>query len=333
MYSKEIKKSLIKQWFYRIYHGQENDCILLLLYTNDVTSNFQQELKSTLKKLGYGNTRFTIASQLHVLNNKNLILIFDPNKPNNLYGKVFLNQNYLPILYTDGFYQEIEQYLEDSVNFTDSIPINNKLRYLYYWEHLDPLTLIKNYSKKEIYDFLFYSISTYLHHFRNNSYQKELVYDISYPEVPIMNNEPLKFDLTLLESKDILSSRLAVLIYRVATRNTLASTTEAGRYFHKEIGSKSKTLNLYKQNKQQTHDDNGKLIRNKHNFKGYDLSSMTPLELAIRTEIAENLIHLLDNDDIAYVTKLSLEEVEKIRNSQSRISIKDMEARMAQTLL
>jgi len=116
-----------------------------------------------------------------------------------------------------------------------------------------------------------------------------------------------------LKKSNVLTSRLAIVLYRFAFLDYSASHTFIGRYIHKLFGVKSKTMN-YKSSaliQCPLHND----LRNK-NFKAYDLS-INESEIAIRKEIAKNLISLgsskINSKDIAKVTGLTDKIVDTLK--------------------
>lgn len=123
-------------------------------------------------------------------------------------------------------------------------------------------------------------------------------------------------DIELLRLEHFLTSRFAAILYRAATLNIKASTTEVGRYFHKCLHQKSQTLNfkLLKKINRSRHPVFLPDVKDK-NFKAYDL--LKSPEQIIKTDIAKKLLQFkdktLDIETIATVTDLSVLELEALQ--------------------
>jgi hypothetical protein len=126
-------------------------------------------------------------------------------------------------------------------------------------------------------------------------------------------------DINMLCQHKILTSRLAILIYRVSLLDINANVTKIGREIHRLTNSRSKTFstqmikNLYKDIINSISTD--LLIKN---FKAYDLN-INNAEIAIRTEIANNLLSFnidgLTLDMIAESTNLPLNIIQRLQNN------------------
>lgn len=252
---------------------------------------------------------------------KNIIFIvpFLPDSKRLYDFNAILRRGCLPILHNDDFFTKPDHYLLNGSQDKYSTlfqNFNQEFRYLYYWEKTDPMALINSRFSNRLENFLHVSIENNLIFWNNIDKIHSLTDKINYTHPDPEANSDIKTDLSILETYNILTSRLAVLIYRVAMLNPLETTTQAGRYFHKQLGSKSKTFNKLKLlgNKQKR---NNPQRQNEYNFKGYDLS-VNEAEAAIKKEIAKALLSFLNNnkkldiDAVAKVTKLPLEEVKKL---------------------
>lgn len=310
------RKSLVNRWFQDILAGNRNSDILLL------EESVIDRVEILLKKHGYPKSIYRVIYDVdsirktYELNNKNIILILQTSQHLKFIENLnLLNRSFLFVPHKSEFYSNIEDYIspKERLDFT-SIHTLKKNRYLFYIEKIDPFSLIKDSTVSEIIAFLEFVLTEgYLSWYLQNSYQV-VTEKTSFNIDNLMNR--LSADLALLENSQILTSRLGVVIYRVAMLNPKATITAVGRYFHKSIGSKSKTLNynLIKLYKTTQAIDIDKTLVGK-NFKAYDLN-INESEIVIRMEIAKKLLSLnpsnLSNEKIAEVTKLPLEEVKKL---------------------
>ncbi|QOY51365.1 hypothetical protein [Candidatus Sulfurimonas baltica] len=313
------RSSLVKEWFKNLLEGNINNEILLL---KNVTENVSEMLTFLLKKYNCPRNKYKIANALEYIStfhkdkDLNIILILPMNK-NSLFidNMNLLNRSLLFIPNQNEFYAKIEDYVDLSMMQNSSqIEILEKERYLYYIEKIDPLHLIKNRTKTEIIAYLKFVIDEGLiPWFLTESYS--VLIDKSNFKIGSLFNS-IQSDLEMLNSTQVLTSRLAIIIYRVAMLSPESTTTEVGRYFHKKIGSKSKTYN-YKLLHKRYNLDSGVVDKElgSNNFKAYDLTK-NESEKAIRVEIAKNLLSLnlvvLNSKKIADATKLPIDEVEKL---------------------
>ena len=123
--------------------------------------------------------------------------------------------------------------------------------------------------------------------------------DFKYLEF-VDNEDHFDKELHLLVNKKILISKFGILIYRIFSFDTKASTTKIARYYAKNIGSRRKvfTTKTFEQR------------------VAYDLLKDEKAE-NIRKEIARNLLNLeekrkLDIKTISQVTKLEIEIIKKL---------------------
>ncbi|MDK9694615.1 MAG: hypothetical protein OEL19_10320, partial [Sulfurimonas sp.] len=232
-----------------------------------------------------------------------------------LQGKSFL---YVPRGEATDFYSKVEQHIltEDTVQISD-IPINK--RYYYYIEKIDPLELIQTRTTEEISNFLRFMIEQrrqlwmqYISspnlHFLSVLLEGTVFNKVTFQIGSLFDN--LNNDIQMLKKGNILTSRLATIIYRVALLDAAATTVKAGKYFHEKTGSKSK---MFKKNHSKI-----KLLHIElasKDFKAYDLT-VDEKALSIRKEIATKLLQLkiseLDMQTIAVVTNLSEQEINKL---------------------
>jgi len=181
-------------------------------------------------------------------------------------------------------------------------------------EKIDPYQTIQN--KDELLQFI---TSSYNKVFLNMTMGDEYLYHVTngikIQSKIIERNKPiasdidfkniLNSDISLLKQYDILTSRLAVIVYRIANLKPYASTTECGRYFREKVGSKSKAFSF----------NQYKAWGSRYAFRAYDLN-VNDIKLEIQKEIAKKLINLkikkLDKKKISEVTNLPIDYIDKL---------------------
>lgn len=308
---------LVKNWFLNVCNGRTNDTVLLLF---DATDFFIKDLEKQLKP--YNQTFSLINNHLKMFENKlgsdiNIILNISSEK-------LIKNEEYVKDLYylfskttflfvheeSNLFSNELEFYLSGTLTSYDTYTVKKNQRHLFYLELIEPYKLIKNCSASELKNILKFNVKYgFISLFKNMKYTY-LIDQLNIEDAHSFDN--IYSDLKMLDSSKILTSRLAVVIYR-STLNIKATTTAIGRYFHKKTGSKSKTIKVNNPNiKIQSND-----LIDKGYYKAYDLS-VNESEILIRKEIAEKLISLdlksLNAVAISTVTKLPIDDVEKMIN-------------------
>jgi hypothetical protein len=136
----------------------------------------------------------------------------------------------------------------------------------------------------------------------------------------LYKNENFDDDIEMLYKHKVLTSRLAVIIYRIFTLKIDSNITSIGRKIHNLTGCKSKSftadmiLNLSNYKEYTISYD---LRKEKKVFKAYDLN-VNHMELKIRTEIAMELLSYnikeLTIDIISKSTKLPIETIKKLNS-------------------
>lgn len=326
-----MKPNLIKQnkliieWFNNVLNGKQNDEILFLEEGYDSTIESVHQLfknKDDAENNNYVLTNkndYIIKSHTYT-GSKNIILypsLEDRDLSKHSGFQKLINQKLLLVPKDNDFYTKTEQYIKMNNNGNDlKTVIAKEERFLYYIEKLDPIDLIRDTNEEYIDFFIKNSINQYSVLWENRNILNFLIDKINYRKESFDNS--LISDISNLKNLQILTSRLAVIIYRIATLNLDATVTEAGRYFNQNLGISSKVYNYnliikYKRSNNLVTDNN---LKDK-NFKAYDLA-INESEITIRKEIAENLVNLnkcsLDAETIAKVTKLPIKEIEKLIN-------------------
>lgn len=301
---------LIKNWFNTLLSGKINETILLLFGANTET------IKKIKKSARFENISLQIIYNLRditcnlSLSNKNTIL--------NISREDFTNENYSKNLYylmssnrflfvheQNDFFKKYDYFKREQ--YFSEMEITDKNEDMYYIGKSDPFSILQRYNESELKDLfkfhLPFGLASLLDFGDHRLFDKTSIQFFH-------NHENLYRDIEMLKQDKILTSRLAVVFYRIF-KDINASTTAIGRYFHKEIGYKSKT---YKTNSLRVIP---KDFIYKEAFKAYDLN-VDEREKLLKTKIAKNLITLeieqLNAENIAKATELPLQEVEKLMN-------------------
>lgn len=311
--SMDIYKStldgLISQWLHRAENEEKNE---ELLFLDKMESNVDEIKKKLNNLFRHSYQILDVDSYIYdkkwMRGAKNIIL-YSTSRYTNKFPIKYIEERILFVGEEYDFLKKIEKYSMQN-NETN---ISN--RYLYYVENLEPLNIIYNVNLKSFID----KRIKYIQSIYFNKNHSILFNGIDYVEnnnTKIIEEDIIFFDM------GILKSRLAVLIYRISTLNLNASITEAGRYYSRELGIKSKTYNIELLKKLKniqtlpfyTADS---ILNLKKNFKAYDLNSKES-EDKIRKEITKRLVDFMEKDDvlnienISKITKLSRDEIRKL---------------------
>lgn len=309
---KQTLKFLIMKWFYNVLNNGINDEILFLETSDD---SIKTLILTSLSKNIMNNSCVVINDREYIdgffrHQVENIIMYQSMNREyvkKTIGFQMFLNQTLLLVPEGNEFYSNTEQYI-NSNNF-NQIDVSKKERYLYYSERVDPFDLIQHTTGKELESFLNLSIERYIKldpRYGSRDVHSYLCNKTTF-KYDFMRGEVWK-DISLYNEFQVLTSRLAVIVYRVAQLKIKATMTEVGRYFHKMTGAKSKTYNykLIFMNKSKHNVDISESLMGK-NFKAYDLS-VNESEMVVRKEIVKNLIQLkkydLDEDTISKATNV-----------------------------
>lgn len=209
-----------------------------------------------------------------------------------------------PMLYLKD--SEINFYF-DEIEENFNLSINKEDRHLYYVEHLSIENLLLDKDYLYIEDFLLNSISKYIMTMSLNT----LIKDTSYKKTNFRIDDLIEQDISLLVHYEILTSRLAIILFRLSFLDSEANKTKVGRYFSDKLHCKSKTINL-----QHLYlEDIFLLDLGEKSFRGYDLTLKPKTEEEIRVEIAIKLKkYKVDEKIIFKATRVSKEMLLKARS-------------------
>jgi len=175
-------------------------------------------------------------------------------------------------------------------------------RYKYYLEFLPIVKIIQSNNFNVIREFISFRLNagSYL-----NVSLDLLLHNTSYLENKFALNDLIDADIYLLRTHRILTSRLAIVIYRLSFFNLSANKTQIGLFFKKELNVKSTTINLNNLNIEFINED-----LSTKSFRGYNLRSPIQTEYTIRTEIAKKLLKAgVDMKIITKATKITQSKI------------------------
>ena len=291
----------------------------------DMTFRFRNEesKNNTITSKILKSQYLTESYSIHILNSENMDIINQirnyKNKTKNLIVVTSNNYHYSdyarPLLYLQ-LQSEIleknhflpEKYadnLNDIVNHnlhSPNIPFNQ--RYLYYIEMLPIVSIIKNKQFNTIANFISYYIN-------QKSYIpidiNILLEDTSYKDNRYHLIDLIEADIYLLSNYEILTSRLAIVMYRLSFLDLKAHKTKIGLFVKDNLKVQSKPINLKTITSEFINQD-----LNEKSFRGYILNKKTKSNEDIKLEIAKRLLkHNVDINIVSKATKLSTSKILK----------------------
>lgn len=305
--TKITMKLLIKEWFSTPVLEINSTLVL-----EDTTGNLELHLRHILPISNFNQEGiYKIIDMRRKINYPNIsisqkVIIIIPVDKN---AKQLLNVDfnklsissllYIPAEYTE-FYSNMMNYINsNSTQSSTPICIPDNEKHLYFIERVGLYDLlINNRNFLWLNGYLKFMLDTYRVFWNEDKYDSLLVKGTTFKEKTY--GKYMKNDISLFISSNILTSRLAVIMYRIAFIDPEANTTKIGRYFHKISGNKSKTFNFKTHKIPKFTPDLEKL-----SFKAYDFN-VNDAEVNIRQEIAMKLLALdineLDAKMIAEVT-------------------------------
>ena len=310
---KNILYKLINKWFDTVKNDEINEELLFLDDMDDVLEKKLASNVSLKKKYQILDVDSYLENNTWMYGPKNIILYSRKEALKNDFSGKYIKEKILFVGKGCFSNSMMEELLSENKN--NSTDIVNKSGYQYYVEKLEPLNIIDDINLEYfIKDRIRYIKSIYC--YRN--FLSLLLESIDYEEENYLHI--IDEDTIFFNSNRILRSRLAVLIYRISTLKLNASITEAGRYFSRELGIKSKTysvtlLKKFNKIKKITINSSSSINNFNKNFKAYDLNS-NEAEIAIKKEIAKKLLNYkkcnFDIETIAKLTNLPINEMYRL---------------------
>lgn len=312
--------TLINNWFYNLKYCYLNQSILLIHMTSSdiqIYKNFIYSLTANsthpINPVYQDNYKYisqyysiyildgTQSNMLHEIRNeitKNIIIFSLPfsNYFENLHKPILLSS----VKYLNNDRNSLLQQIEQCSQLPN---IEEESRSLFYLEKFPIIKLLdsKNYTIIDSYlDYLinYLQIFPYASIINNTAYQRD----------NLNTNKLIYQDIVLLKNEEILTSRLAIVLYRLSFLNLKENQTKIGIYFRDKLNRQSKTLNLQTFNIDNVETQYPEL--SKKSFRGYELKIKPKTEKEVRIEIAKSLLkYKVDTNIIVKATKLSAEEI------------------------
>jgi len=235
---------LLHSWLNNVVNDTINDEILFLTLSNNlyVNPNIKEFIKKRLQ-LDKGNYRIfmieDIASINEIKDNGNIIVLGHADMD---VEKIYDPQHKILLCIYDFLASYIENMKIDSN--VDKHPISIDERCIHYIEKNNPIDVIYTFNHAVISNHL---LSKFYQESRSKIVSIFSV-DTLQTKIQLSNilwyTESVKNDLLLLSTLKILTSELAVAIYRSTTMNFYASKTKIGRYYAKEFHIRSKSMHI-----------------------------------------------------------------------------------------
>ncbi|RXK06484.1 hypothetical protein [Halarcobacter bivalviorum] len=288
----QIRYSLVGNWLYKIKEGYINNEILIFFGFNSDSNEELNNFKKSLPLKHKGNT-FLVSAEFDKFKkveplSSNIVLttkrtidfsVFDRT------DKEFLFINYEAFERNGGF-----EYIQSNWEEFSQTPFIQK--------YDEPWFFIKKYNPIDI----IFKRTDAIENFLYLIFDDQKTFNIEDKNSVFYRGYyfNIKDDLAFLISENILTSRLAIIIYKLANLNSNANETEIGRFYKKELGTRA----LNKSNKN----------FGISNIKCYVLNSSSTIEEKTRLEIATNLLKStkLSSQLISEVTGLNKNIIDKL---------------------
>jgi len=294
----KTKEDLVLHWFYNINNDITNKDILLINFKSK--SVYNEFIKSNYFKKN-NNLLITSLQKLTIkdLNNmgkKSIILV--ENKEVSFGHLEVLKDENIKILFCGiSNFDEVKNYIKPS-NFSSQKPrILSQYLYHFYLQNLDPLDIIYNISYAK------YFISSFLDYERNNdlSFNQQSIKLFLFRNIQTITIDTMLNDIKYLEHSSILTSRLAIFLFKICTFYCNATDKEIGTYYASKLKIRSRVYN----NKR----------FNISNTKGYYIKNMQQrTENNVKINIASYLLNknACDINILSQATGLSLSALEDL---------------------
>lgn len=303
---------LIKNWFFNLNNNVINESILVMIYSGKLEDLVSFDFKIKMNLSVYYSIPFLNYSKLNT-DQKNKIIIVDPTKLDSIKLEL-VNKKMLIIESNHDFFKNIQEYKNPQIYNELNIDENELNSY-----YLEKVNISEIFQNLQTFN-LSHEISIRLHLLTKIYPNIEYLLIQNLSIKTLYKNENFKSDIEMLYKHKVLTSRLAVIIYRIFTLEIDSNVTAIGRNIFNLTGCKSKSFtakmifNLSNHKEITISQD----LFKKKVFKAYDLN-VNHMELKIRTEIAMELLSYnikdLTIDVIAKSTKLPIETVKKLNSN------------------
>lgn len=306
----EVNDSLIKNWFYKLRNKDINDSILIIVYSGKLEDLVKFDLVIKMNLDVYYLVPYINYSKIEG-SKKNKIIVLDPTLLKTITLEL-IKEKMLIVESNHDFFNNIEEFTNPEIY--NEININEKELSLFYLKKEDISALLKNLQSENLSNLIVAKLNL----LKKINFNIEFILTQNLNLFNISSNENFNTDIEMLYKHNVLTSRLAVIIYRLFSLKIYANVTEIGRSIYKITESKSKPFTKKMISNLSTH----KEITISHDlsnkvFKAYDLN-VNDNELRIRIEIAMELLSFkikeLTIDVISKSTKLPIETIKKLNS-------------------
>lgn len=293
-----VRQNLISHWFYNVRNNLTNKEILLLNFKNkdeakkffdsDFTKNNKNLLVSSLQKLS--------KKDLNSMDKRNIILVASKEIS---FGHIgILKDENIKILFSGiTNLNQLKNYINSSNSYIQKPIILSQNSHYFYLQNLDPSAIVYsvNYAKYFISTFLDYEEDNDLN-FNQQSIKLFLLRNIHGITIDTILNDIKYFEFT-----GVLTSRLAIFIYKMCTFYYNATDKEIGTFYAYKLG----ISRVYNNRRFGISNTKGYLVK--------DVQRRT--EYNIRVNIASYLINNdsnINKNILSQATGLSLDALEKL---------------------
>jgi hypothetical protein len=244
MYDSFMSIPFLQKWFYNLIHDIKNEEILLLIYPQKQNKDVGTENLNIINKINLkirslehnGSYNIlnleSIFSINQILNNKNTILV----------SNVHIDINKLENCKNTILYFNVNNEIHKTI-FTLNKTLNLYNNELYeqdyrsnYIKLMNPINILRRESSI-IYNLIFRLFEN------NNFYNIELLKSNKSIDTRTWI-EQINEEIYVLTFHNILTSKLAIAIYKICTFNFHENNKNIGIFYSKQLGIKSKTMHL-----------------------------------------------------------------------------------------
>ena len=293
----KTRQFLISHWFYKIKNNFTNTEILLLNFKNkdeakeffesDFTKNNKNLLVTSLQKLS--------KKDLNSMNKRSIILVASKEISFGHLG-VLKDEN-IKILFCEITHlKQLENYISSSNYHQQKPMILSQDSHYFYLQNLDPSAIVYNVNYAK------YFISTFLDYEEDNdlSFNQQSIKLFLLRNVHGITIDTILNDIKYFEFTGVLTSRLAIFIFKMCTFYYDATDKEIGTFYADILG----TSRVYNNRRFSISNTKGYLVQ--------DVQQRT--EYNIKVEIASYLVNhnACDKNILSQATGLTLNDLENL---------------------
>lgn len=236
---------LLNKWIYNLCYGIDNKEILLLLYPPHVNKNISGESSNIIDKINSKIKELKPSSKVYnIFDFKDFYSInqFQNNKNTILVSNVRIDINKLENCGNTILYFNVNIEINKTIfTFDKRLNLDNNELYKQYYRYnyiklMNPINILQR-EFSIIYNLIFRLFEN------NNFYNIELLKSNKSIDTGTWI-EQIKEEIYVLTFHNILTSKLAITIYKICTFNFHENNKNIGIFYSKQLGIKSKTMHL-----------------------------------------------------------------------------------------